>query len=264
MRAPFFDQVEIVRANYRAVFEHVPELPGTKAVGPELDFRGDEPEPAATVAALNGLGYHDAKRIVTSIRPVAERTGPRTAIHPSTGPDDDHGAGGPGRARPPGRPRRGVQPVRQVHQRPAGWRATDVPVPAQSLLLDRIAAVLGAAPMLAEHLVRYPSALEGLLSAEDLVDAGRLLRSRIAGTVNLEDVIQIVRRAVKERDFFLSVATLEGRMDADTAGRQRSAWPKPLYPSWCPAYCPVAPGATAASLAARLRSWRWARPAGGR
>ena len=38
------------------------------------------------------------------------------------------------------------------------------------LLLDRIAAVLGAAPLLAEHLARYPSALEGLLSSEDMLD----------------------------------------------------------------------------------------------
>ena len=35
--------------------------------------------------------------------------------------------------------------------------------------------------------------------------------------------IEVVRRAVKERDFFLSVATLEGRLDADEAGRQRTA-----------------------------------------
>jgi glutamate-ammonia-ligase adenylyltransferase len=91
------------------------------------------------------------------------------------------------------------------------------------LLLDRIAAVLGAAPMLSEHLVRHPSALEGLLSAEGTVDAVRMLRSRVAAEAGLEDVIQIVRRAVKERDFFLSVATLEGRLDADAAGRQRTA-----------------------------------------
>ena len=51
----------------------------------------------------------------------------------------------------------------------------------------------------------------------------RMLRSRIADAAALEDVIQIVRRAVKERDFFLSVATLEGRLDADAAGRQRTA-----------------------------------------
>ena len=40
-------------------------------------------------------------------------------------------------------------------------------------LLDRVAAVLGAAPSLADHLARHPAALEGLLSPEDDGDPGR-------------------------------------------------------------------------------------------
>ena len=91
------------------------------------------------------------------------------------------------------------------------------------LLLDRIAAVLGAAPMLSEHLVRYPNSLEGLLSTDEPVDADRMLRSRLTDAAALEDEIQVVRQAVKERDFFLSVATLEGRLDANASGRERSA-----------------------------------------
>ena len=62
----FLRHVDIVRANYRAVFELVPDLPDTKAVGPERDFRGDDPEPAPTVAALRAMGYHDTKRIVSA------------------------------------------------------------------------------------------------------------------------------------------------------------------------------------------------------
>jgi glutamate-ammonia-ligase adenylyltransferase len=50
-----------------------------------------------------------------------------------------------------------------------------------------------------------------------------MLRTRLADTTRLEDVIQVVRRAVKERDFLLSVATLEGRLDVDESGQQRSA-----------------------------------------
>ena len=103
----------------------------------------------------------------------------------------------------------GVPPMSLFHHNP--------------LLLDRIAAVLGAAPMLSEHLVRYPSALEGLLTNDDEVDVQRLLRSRMVDAIRLEDVIQTVRRAVKERDFFLSVATLEGRLDVNASGRQRTA-----------------------------------------
>jgi [glutamine synthetase] adenylyltransferase / [glutamine synthetase]-adenylyl-L-tyrosine phosphorylase len=221
--AAFLRHVDIVRANYRAVFEHVPDLAGTEATGPELDFRGDDPEPPATVATLAGLGYHDARRIVTSVR--RWLTGRVRALRSSrardlmttmvpailvtlgrqASPDEAFNRFDRFISALPA----GVQPMSLFQRNPS--------------LLDRIAAVLGAAPMLSEHLVRYPSALEGLLSSEDAVDAKRMLASRITDATTLEGVIEIVRRAVKERDFFLSVATLEGRLDADAAGRERSA-----------------------------------------
>jgi glutamate-ammonia-ligase adenylyltransferase len=218
----FLHQVAIVRANYRAVFEHVPELPGTQAIGPELDFRGDDPEPAATVAALHGLGYHDTKRIVITVR---RWLNGRVRALRSTRAQDLITTMVPAILVALGRQANPDEAFsrfdRFISALPAGVQLMSL-FQRNLLLLDRIAAVLGAAPMLAEHLARYPSALEGLLSSEDLIDSGRLLRERITGTASLEDVIQIVRRAVKERDFFLSVATLEGRMDADATGRQRS------------------------------------------
>jgi glutamate-ammonia-ligase adenylyltransferase len=219
----FLRHVDIVRANYRAVFEHVPDLPGTEAAGPELDFRGDDPEPVATVAALHGLGYRDAKRIVSAVRQwLAGRVRalrssrardlmttmvPSILVTLGRQPNPDEAFNRFDRfisALPTG-----VQPMSLFQRNP--------------ILLDRIAAVLGAAPMLSEHLARYPSALEGLLTTDDVVDVRRVLRSRMADADRLEDVIQIVRRAVKERDFFLSVATLEGRLDANASGRQRTA-----------------------------------------
>ena len=39
----------------------------------------------------------------------------------------------------------------------------------------------------------------------------------------LEDVIEITRRTVREEDFTVSVATMEGRLDADEAGLRRTA-----------------------------------------
>jgi glutamate-ammonia-ligase adenylyltransferase len=219
----FLRHVGIVQTNYRAVFEHVPDLPGTQTAGPELDFRGDDPEPAATVAALNGIGYHDTKRIVTAVRQwltgrVRALRSSRardlmTTMVPSilvtlgrqASPDEAFNRFDRFISALPA----GVQPMSLFQHNP--------------LLLDRIAAVLGAAPMLAEHLVRYPSALEGLLTTEDAVDARRTLRSRISDAGRLEDVIQIVRRAVKEWDFFLSVATLEGRLGVNASGRHRTA-----------------------------------------
>ena len=90
-------------------------------------------------------------------------------------------------------------------------------------LLDRIAAVLGAAPSLADHLASHPAALDGLLCPEENPDPARLLRARLQDARLLEDVIEITRRTVREEDFSISVATMEGRMDADAAGLRRTA-----------------------------------------
>ncbi|MGE0418392.1 MAG: glutamine-synthetase adenylyltransferase, partial [Acetobacteraceae bacterium] len=90
-------------------------------------------------------------------------------------------------------------------------------------LLDRIAAVLGAAPQLAEHLARHPSALEGLLIEEEADAALVRLTAQVRDARSLEDVIEAIRRTVKEVDFSISVATMEGRLDTDTAGLRRSA-----------------------------------------
>lgn len=219
----FLSHVKIVRANYHAVFEHVPDLPGTAAIRPELDFRGDDPEPLLTVAALKDLGYQDTRRIVTAVRhwlfgrvralrssraqDLMTTMIPSLLVALGRQPNPDEAFGRFDRfigALPAG-----VQPMSLFQRNP--------------VLLDRVAAVLGAAPMLSEHLARYPSALEGLLTADDGVDIRRMLRERLTDAARLEDVIQIVRRAVKERDFFLSVATLEGRLDANASGRQRAA-----------------------------------------
>ena len=221
--ASFLNHVEIVRTNYLAVFEHVPDLPGTEAVGPELDFRGDDPEPPATVTALHGLGYHDAKRIISTVR--SWLTGRVRALRSSrardlmttmvpsilvtlgrqASPDEAFNRFDRFVSALP----TGVQPMSLFQRNPR--------------LLDRIADILGASPMLSEHLIRYPSALEGLLSTEAVVDVTRVLRSRLADAAKLEDVVQIVRQTVKERDFFLSAATLEGQLNADASGRLRTA-----------------------------------------
>ena len=93
----------------------------------------------------------------------------------------------------------------------------------QPMLLDRIAAVLGAAPSLADHLAQVPSALEGLLSPEQAdPDPARLLHAQLADARALDDAIAIVRRTVRAEEFRLAVAQIEGRIDADAAGLQRT------------------------------------------
>ncbi len=219
----FLRHLDIVRANYRAVFEYVPDLPGAEAIGPDLDFRGDDPAPVAPVAGLSGLGYHAGKRLIAAVRRwlagharalrSSRARDLMTTMVPSilmtlgrqSNPDEAFNRFDRFINALPA----GIQPMSRFQRNPA--------------LLDRIALVLGAAPMLSEHLARYPSALEGLLATEDVVDMGLLLRSRLADATRLEDAIQIVRRAVKERDFFLSVATVEGRLDANASGKHRTA-----------------------------------------
>ncbi|MEJ0018944.1 MAG: hypothetical protein WDN25_20760 [Acetobacteraceae bacterium] len=83
--------------------------------------------------------------------------------------------------------------------------------------------MLGAAPSLADHLANHPAALDGLLTPEEKPDPSRLLRGRLHDARLLEDVIEMTRRTVREEDFAISVATMEGRIDADEAGLRRSA-----------------------------------------
>jgi [glutamine synthetase] adenylyltransferase / [glutamine synthetase]-adenylyl-L-tyrosine phosphorylase len=92
------------------------------------------------------------------------------------------------------------------------------------VLLERVAAVLGAAPSLADHLAQVPAALEGLLapSAPD-PDLGAMLDRQLADAQVLEDAVAIVRRTVRGEEFRLSVAQMEGGIDADQAGLTRTA-----------------------------------------
>jgi len=90
-------------------------------------------------------------------------------------------------------------------------------------LLDRIAAVLGAAPMLADHLARHPAALDGLIVPDQKPAPARLLRARLTDASILEEAIDIIRRTMREEDFSISVATMEGRLGTDAAGLARTA-----------------------------------------
>jgi len=91
-------------------------------------------------------------------------------------------------------------------------------------LLERLAALLGAAPSLADHLAARPAALEGLLlgaapEAQPLAALPALLRE----ARDLDEALEATRRLVTERNFECDAALLEGTLDADTAGLRRSA-----------------------------------------
>ncbi len=212
-----------VRARYAEVFELVPELLQPGDMGLELDFSGVDAVPEDTAATLRSLGFSNPARIVSAVRGwqaghvralrsarARELLGqllPRmlAALSRQPQPDTVFNRFDAFLARQPA----GVQLLSLFQRNPD--------------LLDRIAAVLGAAPSLADHLASHPAALDGLLSPEENPNPARLLRGRLQDARLLEDVIEIIRRTVREEDFTVSVATMEGRLDADEAGIRRSA-----------------------------------------
>ena len=92
-------------------------------------------------------------------------------------------------------------------------------------LLQRVAAVLGAAPSLADHLATSTSALEGLLTPASVLPqpCGRVLGERLRDARALEDVIAITRAFVRAEEFRLCVAQMQGAIDVDAAGLARTA-----------------------------------------
>ncbi len=212
-----------VRARYAEVFELVPDLPGTPPIAGQLDFSGVDEASEATTASLRDLGFSDVGRITAAVRGWqagrvralrSERAremmrrmlpGVLAALGRQPQPDVAFGRFDAMIATLPA----GVQILSMFERNPA--------------LLERLTAVLGAAPSLADHLSRYPASIDGLLAPEEPPDPAKLLDARLIGARQLEEAIEIVRRAVREQDFAISVATMEGRLDADAAGIQRTA-----------------------------------------
>ena len=209
-----------VASGYAAVFAVMPDAGG--ATAPELDFRGAGDPPARTLQALNVMGYNNSGAIVAAVRGwqagrVRALRSERSqhlmtqllpallrALARQAQPDAAFARFDALLASLPA----GVQLLSLFQRNPA--------------LLDRIAAVLGAAPSLADHLARTPSALEGLLTPTAPPDYARTLRARLGDARTLEDAIAIIRAGVREEEFALSVATMEGRLDADAAGLARA------------------------------------------
>jgi glutamate-ammonia-ligase adenylyltransferase len=208
-----------VQTRYAEVFEAVP---GTPEVCSRLDFRGAADRPA-TLAALVELGFSQPQVIVDAVRgwqagrlralrslrarEVLDLVLPAllAALAKQAQPDAafvrfDHFL-----SRLPA----GVQLLSLFHRNPR--------------LIDRVAAVLGAAPSLADHLARVPAALDGLLAPEAPIPPAKLLGERLRDSRSLEEAITAISRALREEDFSLAVATIEGRLDADAAGLRRTA-----------------------------------------
>jgi glutamate-ammonia-ligase adenylyltransferase len=220
--AVLLQHLQRVQTRYLEVFELVPEPPD--GASSSLDFTGVGEPPPRTLAALAALGFATPAQVFAVVH--GWQSGRVRAL----------------------RSERARDLMRQVlpavlhafarqRQPDAAFARFDVflsrlPAGVQLLslfqrnpvLIERVAAVLGAAPSLADHLARSPAALEGLLAPTEAegADPARLMRTRLADARTLEDAIALVRRTVREEDFAISVATLEGRMDADAAGIARA------------------------------------------
>jgi glutamate-ammonia-ligase adenylyltransferase len=216
-------QLRRVRVHYRDVFALVPDPLGGTLDDTALDFSGDEPAGPETTDALRGMGYKTPERIVTAVRGwlAGHIRALRSArarelmatmlpmilrrLAAQAQPDETF-----------------VRFDRFIAAQPTGVQLLSL-FQHNPALLDRVAAVLGASPRLAEHLALYPASLEGLLWPDEGEPPARQLHARLKDARLLEDVIEITRRAVKAENFAVSVAVMEGRLDADAAGERHAA-----------------------------------------
>ncbi len=209
-----------VRLRYAEVFEAVPGPPPGVAT---LDLSGID-DPPDTVAALQALGFTNTPGIIAALR--SWRTGRLRALRSARsrelidlvlpallaalGEQTDPDAAF-------------MRFDQMLHRLPAGVQILSM-LQRNPALVRRVAAVLGAAPSLSEHLATVPMALEGLLAPDAFdVDPHRLLRARLADARSLEDVVAITRALVRAEEFRLCVGQMEGWLDVDAAGRARTA-----------------------------------------
>ncbi len=209
-------QLDRVRHRYAEVFDAVPSGPA-----PTLDFSGDH-VPPATKDTLRAMGFAEPQRVADTVagwhagriralrsqraRELLGLVLPRllAALARQKQPDAAF-----------------MRFAALLERLPAGVQILSL-FQRNLSLVGRIADVLGAAPQLADHLARTPSALDGLLDGEDPPPVSTTLRTRLADARDLEDTIGLIRRTVREHDFAISVATLEGRIGADEAGTRRA------------------------------------------
>jgi glutamate-ammonia-ligase adenylyltransferase len=209
-----------VRQRYGEMFEAVPEPPA--GVG-AIDLTGMD-NPPATVAALEALGFRNTTGVIATLRgwqsgrlramrshrsrELMEQVLPSLLAALGDEPDPDLAF---------------MRFDQMLSRQPAGVQLLSM-FQRNPALLDRVAAVLGAAPSLADHLATVPSALEGLLAPNDSEsNPAETLRSRLQDAHSLEDVVAIMQALVRAEDFRLCVGQMEGWLSVDSAGVARTA-----------------------------------------
>ena len=210
-----------VQHSYLEVFQGVAD-PCDAETPPPLDYSGTGDPPQETAAALAAMGYAETGRVVEAVR--SWRAGRVRALRSQRARDlmlEVLPTLLAALARQPQPDAAFARFDAFLSRLPAGVQLLSL-FQRNPALLDRVAGVLGAAPLLADYLARTPEALEGLLRPGEPGDLARAVKTRLADARSLEDVIDIIRSTVRTEDFSTSVATMEGRIDANLAGEARA------------------------------------------
>ena len=207
-----------VERHYRALFEEAPDLGGPGS----LVFTGVEDDPD-TLATLSRMGFANPRAVGAAVRawhhgrPRATRSARAREILTELMPAL---LAALARQRDPDAAFRRFDAF--LNRLPAGVNVLSL-LQRNPGLLDRVALICGAAPLLADYLAAQPQVLDGLLvGAGPERPVAQALRARLAETRFLEEAMEVVRRVVREREFLVGVATLEGAIDVDHAGTLRA------------------------------------------
>ena len=209
-----------VRTRYAEVFETVPDPQGPAP----LDLAGRD-VPAATDARLRAMGFGNVPGMVATLR--GWQAGRLRALRSARARELMDGvlpALLAALARQADPDAAFARFDAMLSRQPAGVQLLST-FQRQPAVLDRVATVLGAAPSLADHLASVPSALEGLLApphAPAAPPAAVLARS-LSQVTALEDVVAVTSALVRAEEFRLCCAQLDGAIDVDEAGVQRTA-----------------------------------------
>ncbi len=213
-------QLETVQGHYARLFEREQELTATEG---NLVFTGVEEDPE-TLATLGRMGFKDpahasaairgwhhgriramrsarAREMLTKLVPVL-----LPALAATADPDAAF-----------------AQFDRFLSNLPAGVQLFSLLL-ARPDLLALIAAIVGSAPRLAQHLSRAPATLDALIDADflhalpprDALD--RLLGDQLLRSGDYEDALDAVRRFAKEQIFRVGVQIIQGTASAEAAG----------------------------------------------
>ncbi len=163
--AELLGHLDQVGRRYAEVFGNVSA--GAGEAGPALDFSGVDEVPPETAAALAGLRYASIPTIVAAVRgwlagrPRALRSERSRDLMAQLLPTVLAAL-----ARQPQPDTAFARFDALLAHMPAGVQLLSL-FQRNPHLLDRVAAILGAAPWLADHLTRHPAALDGLLSPDE-------------------------------------------------------------------------------------------------